>query len=56
MYTFPKRPYLATYDVRMPGYEVKWYDYFHCMEAEGINQDMDYATNNLEILEDLQDE
>jgi hypothetical protein len=23
LYTFPKRPYLATYDVRMPGYEVK---------------------------------
>jgi hypothetical protein len=42
--------------MRMPGYEIKWYDYFRCMEAEEINQDMDHATKHLEILEDLQDE
>jgi hypothetical protein len=57
MYTFPRRPYLATYDIRMQGYEVKWYEYFRCIEAEGINQDIiDHATKNSKILEDLQDD
>jgi len=43
--------------MRIEGYEVKWYEYFCCMETEGINQDIvDHATKNSEILEDLQDD
>jgi len=50
VYVFPQRPYLATYDMRMQGYEFKCYEYFPCMEAERLNQDiMDHATKNSEI-------
>jgi hypothetical protein len=57
VYRFPQRSYLAAYDMRMQGYEVKSYEYFRRMEAEGINQDiMEHATKNSEILEDLQDD
>lgn len=56
VYTFPQRPYLATYDMRLQGCEVKGYEYFRCMEAEVVNQDMDNATKNSDILEDLQDD
>jgi hypothetical protein len=57
VYAFPQRPHLATYDMRMLEYDVKWYENVWFMDPGGINQNItEHATKDSEILEDLQDD